>query len=124
MNLLILQSSSKAEQLILGVSTNISQTGIDRVAGLYVKGSTGTLVASAGRDLQLTAAALRNAGTGDTQLSAGRDLKLNTVTTSSSQNIVWDANNRLRSATKLLPTLTPGCNRLPFQGRWFTCVAS
>jgi filamentous hemagglutinin len=84
------QSSASGKGL-----NSYAQTGIDRVAGLYVKGSTGTLVASAGRDLNLTAAAVSNAGTGDTKLSAGRDLNLNTVNTSSSQTIVWDANNRL-----------------------------
>jgi filamentous hemagglutinin len=76
-------------------SNSFAQTGIDRVAGLYVSGSAGVLLASAGRDLQLTAAAVGNAGTGPTVLAAGNNLNLSTVTTSSSQNIVWDANNRL-----------------------------
>ncbi len=76
-------------------SNSFAQTGIDRVAGLYVTGSAGVLLASAGRDLNLTAAAVGNAGTGPTVLAAGNNLNLSTVTTSSSQNIVWDANNRL-----------------------------
>ncbi len=79
-------------------ANTLSNTGIDRVAGLYVKGSTGTLVASAGRDLNLTAAAVSNAGTGETKLSAGKDLNLGTVTTGSSQSLNWDANNHLRQS--------------------------
>ncbi|WP_158272886.1 hemagglutinin repeat-containing protein [Limnohabitans sp. T6-5] len=79
-------------------ANTLSNTGIDRVAGLYVKGSTGTLVASAGRDLNLTAAAVSNAGTGEAKLSAGNDLNLSTVTTGSSQSLNWDANNHLRQS--------------------------
>ncbi|MBL0283432.1 MAG: S-layer family protein [Zoogloea sp.] len=52
-------------------------TGIDRIAGLYITGSTaaGELIAAAGRDLGLTAATVENAGQGSTVLSAGRDLQ-------------------------------------------------
>jgi hypothetical protein len=53
------------------------------------------LIALTGRDMNLTAAQVSNAGTGATQLSAGNNLKLNTVTTASSQSLNWDANNRL-----------------------------
>ncbi|MGV0987131.1 hemagglutinin repeat-containing protein [Limnohabitans sp.] len=77
---------------------SFAQTGIDRVAGLYVKGSAGTLVASAGRDLQLTAAAVGNAGTGPTVLAAGNNLNLSTVTTSNSQDINWSSVNHLRQS--------------------------
>jgi filamentous hemagglutinin len=79
-------------------ANSFSNTGIDRVAGLYVKGSTGTLLASAGRDLNLTGAVISNAGTGDTKISAGNNLNLNTVTTASSQSLNWDANNHLRQS--------------------------
>jgi filamentous hemagglutinin len=79
-------------------ANSFAQTGIDRVAGLYVKGSTGTLLASAGRDLNLTAAAVGNAGTGPTVLAAGNNLNLNTVTTSNSQDINWSGVNYLRQS--------------------------
>ena len=65
------------------------------MAGLYVSGPAGVLLASAGRDLNLTAAQLQNSGTGPTVLSAGNNLNLSTVSIASSQSLVWDANNRL-----------------------------
>ncbi len=80
-------------------SNSFSNTSIDRVAGLYVKGSAGALLASAGRDLNLKAAEVSNAGTGDSQLSAGNNLNLGTVTTASSQSLNWDANNHLRQSS-------------------------
>ena len=77
---------------------SFAQTGIDRVAGLYVSGAAGVLLASAGRDLNLTAAQIGNTGTGATALSAGNNLNLNTVTTGTSQNINWDSKNYLRQS--------------------------
>jgi filamentous hemagglutinin len=76
-------------------ANNFSQTGVDRMAGLYVSGAAGVLLASAGRDINLTAAAVSNAGKGDTQFSAGNNLNLASVTTASSQSLNWNANNRL-----------------------------
>ena len=75
-------------------------TGIDRIAGLYITGSTaaGELIAAAGRDLGLTAATVDNAGQGSTVLSAGRDLNLATVTTARRQETVWDASNYRKDA--------------------------
>ena len=91
-----------------------SRTNLDRVAGLYVtgkndgSGSGGTLVASAGNDLTLLAAALINsqptaagvsasdaasASKGTTLLQAGQDLTLGTVTEASSNHLVWDRRN-------------------------------
>ena len=89
-----------------------SRTNLDRVAGLYVTGkrdgSGGTLVASAGNDLTLLAAALINsqptaagvsasdaasASKGSTLLQAGQDLTLGTVTEASSNHLVWDRKN-------------------------------
>ncbi|MCA3174070.1 MAG: S-layer family protein, partial [Burkholderiales bacterium] len=70
------------------------RTHIDRVAGLYVTGGNGTLIAQAGRDLTLTAAEVANTSvTGSTVLVAGNDLKLGTVTQSRSDRIVWNAAN-------------------------------
>lgn len=76
-------------------ANNFSQTGVDRVAGLYVSGAAGVLLAQAGRDMNLTAAQVSNAGSGPSALSAGNNLNLNTVTTASSQSLNWNANNRL-----------------------------
>jgi filamentous hemagglutinin len=83
-----------------GAGTNaFARTTIDRVAGLYVTGdgatAGGTLAVSAGRDLNLIAAQVGNAAKdGGTVISAGRDLNFGTVTTSSSNTLVWDANSR------------------------------
>jgi filamentous hemagglutinin len=76
-----------------------SQTGIDRVAGLYVSGPAGVLLASAGRDLNLTAAQVSNTGTGQTELKAGGSVNMGTVTESSSQSLNWNANNFLRQSS-------------------------
>ena len=85
--------------------TQVSITQIDRIAGLYVTGSDGQpgiLVASAGRDINSTAAIISNTSSASnerttqdgteanstnttqrsiTQLSAGRDINLGTVST-------------------------------------------
>ena len=70
-----------------GANTN-SLTRIDRVAGLYVTGqgtgvgaNGGMLVATAGRDINLTAAAIQ--AQGSIALGAGNNLNLGTVTTGS-----------------------------------------
>ncbi len=72
-----------------------SITNVSRVAGLYVTApSGGTLVASAGRDLNLSGAQIGNASTGgQTVVAATRDLNLGTVNTSSSQSLAWDSKN-------------------------------
>jgi filamentous hemagglutinin len=75
-------------------ANKFAQTGIDRVAGLYVSGPAGVLLASAGNNINLTAAQINNSGTGLTQLAAGNNLNLSAVNTSISQRVVWDADNR------------------------------
>ncbi|KQZ27064.1 hemagglutinin repeat-containing protein [Duganella sp. Root1480D1] len=75
-------------------ANSFAQTGIDRVAGLYVSGPAGVLLASAGNNINLTAAQINNSGAGLTQLNAGNNLNLSAVNTSVSQKLVWDANNR------------------------------
>lgn len=84
-----------------------SRTHIDRVAGLYVTGSGGTLLASAGRDVNLLGAALRNDGppvdgqaAGGTAIVAGNDLNLGTVQEAGSNHIVWDGNNHRSDASR------------------------
>ncbi|MEO8389919.1 DUF637 domain-containing protein [Polaromonas sp.] len=72
-------------------NNTFSMTGIDRVAGLYVTGNTagtpGTLVASAGRDLNLIAGVIgNNSSSGSTTLAAGNNLNLTTVTTANSSD--------------------------------------
>ncbi|MDM0058248.1 two-partner secretion domain-containing protein, partial [Variovorax fucosicus] len=57
-----------------------SGTNIDRVAGLYVTNPGGTLVASAGHDVNLVGAVIANAGTGKTSITAKNDINLGTVT--------------------------------------------
>ena len=71
-----------------------SRTNIDRIAGLYVSAPAALLLASAGRDVNLTGAVIGNSGRGGlTQLSAGQDVNLGSVTDATRQRIVWDAAN-------------------------------
>ncbi|MHC6085801.1 two-partner secretion domain-containing protein [Ralstonia solanacearum] len=79
-----------------------SITNVSRVAGLYVTApSGGTLVASAGRDLNLSGAQIGNASTGgQTVVAATRDLNLGTVNTSSSQSLAWDSKNWRKDSTQ------------------------
>ncbi len=67
-----------------------SRTHVDRVAGLYVTGSAGTLLASAGRNANLIAAAIQNQGSGDTRITAKNNVNLGTVTQGQSDHIVWN----------------------------------
>ncbi|WP_431132256.1 filamentous hemagglutinin N-terminal domain-containing protein [Variovorax paradoxus] len=62
-------------------SGGMGNTNVDRVAGLYVTNPGGTLVASAGRDVNLIGAVVANAGNGQTAIKAGNDINLGTVTT-------------------------------------------
>ncbi len=75
-------------------------TSLDRIASLVVHNPGGTLVASAGRDLNLVAANVTNAGAdGTTALVAGRNLNLSTITTASADNIAWNAKNWLQNSS-------------------------
>ena len=76
---------------------NFARTTVDSVAGMYVQGDDGRLILQAGRDINLTAAQVVNSGkSSQTVLHAGRDLSLNTVTTASRDDIVWDGDNSLK----------------------------
>lgn len=66
---------------------------VNRVAGLYVSNDAGVLLASAGRDVNLTAAVLQ---AGSVDMQAGRDLNLTSVNTSSSLDATRDARNFAR----------------------------
>ncbi|MCW8167262.1 hypothetical protein D8B22_20935, partial [Verminephrobacter aporrectodeae subsp. tuberculatae] len=75
-----------------------SRTHVDRVAGLYVTGSAGTLLASAGRDANLVAAAIQNQGSGDTRITAKNNVNLGTVTQGQSDRIVWNSTTQRSDA--------------------------
>ncbi len=70
-----------------------SSEQVNRVASLYVSNEAGVLLASAGRDVNLTAAVLQAASV---QVDAGRDLNLTTVNTSSHLDATRDARNFAR----------------------------
>jgi filamentous hemagglutinin len=74
-----------------------SRTNIDRIAGLYLTGSSGTLSAIAGHDLNLNGAVIDNAGSGSTTLAAGNNLSLGVVTERHAQSIVFDGRNHLNT---------------------------
>ena len=81
---------------------SFTRTAIERVAGLYVSGPAGELLASAGHDVTLTAAVIGNSGAGgQTQINAGNDLNLATVATGRQDNIVWDDQNHLNQGSTL-----------------------
>lgn len=75
-------------------NSQFSRTTVDRVAGLYVSNPNGILVASAGNDLHLLGANVRNSeADGKITLAAGRDLKLGTVTEAELNSQTWGARN-------------------------------
>jgi len=89
-----IQTTTQSTQTAMG-----SRTAIDRVAGLYVSGANGTLVASAGRDLNIVAGVVSNAGSGATSLDAGNNFTLSSVKTSDQLDVVWNANNYNKSSS-------------------------
>jgi len=89
-----IQTTTQTTTTQTGIANN-SRTGVDRVAGLYVSGANGTLVASAGRDLNIVAGVVSNAGSATTSLSAGNNFTLASVKTGEQNSITWDADNHL-----------------------------
>ena len=73
-----------------GVGVYSSQ-GIDRVAALYVSNPSGTLQASAGQDVNLTAALIHSEGS--VQIQAGRDIALDTVQIRTDMAVQRDSRN-------------------------------
>jgi filamentous hemagglutinin len=103
------------------------RTSIDRVAGLYVSNPNGVLVASAGRDINLTAAVVQNTGKdGSTVLDATRNLTLATVKIGESSNVTFDAKNYARfSASQEVGTqIQTGGNLLLKAGQDITAKAA
>ncbi|MBQ4776496.1 hemagglutinin repeat-containing protein [Pectobacterium versatile] len=77
-------------------SNRFSRDNLDRVAGMYVQGDDGKLLLQAGRDVNLQAAQLVSSGeNSQTQIAATRDINMTTVTTGSSDNVVWDKDNHV-----------------------------
>ena len=86
-------NSTSHSQQYGSAGNSLQQTRLDRIAGLYVDGGAGILLASAGRDLSLAGAQLFNQGPGGTWLQAGRDVNLATVSSSESRSVTWNAAN-------------------------------
>lgn len=72
-----------------GHTTNISAIG-----SVKVTGNDGSLVMSAGRDVNLTAASVENVGSGTTDIIAKNNINLGTVNISESHDLVLDADNQ------------------------------
>lgn len=87
-------SGALAMDIQPGAASLRGATIVDRVAGLYVSDPKGTLVASAGRDVNLIGALISNSGKeGTTEIGAGRDINLGTVTTSRQEATIRSAGN-------------------------------
>lgn len=83
------------------VNAQGSKTNIDRVAGLSVTGGTGTLLTSAGRDVNFIAASIQNQGSGDTVIAANNNINLATVTQRQSDRIVWNDKNKRSDSSRV-----------------------
>ncbi len=80
-------------------TSQFSRTTLDKVASITVLNDNSTLVINAGQDANLTAAQVVNAGdNSQTLIAAGRNVNLNTVTTASQDDVVWDKDNTLHQA--------------------------
>ncbi|QDL55364.1 hemagglutinin repeat-containing protein [Rhodoferax aquaticus] len=103
-------SSTTASSSGSAGSYSYSQTGIDRVAGLYVQGK-GVLYASAGNNINITGAEI--AGNGAVQLDAGNNVNINALTTRQTNtfNAGHAKNHLLTSQTSDVgSTITAGTN--------------
>ncbi len=83
-----LVSTTRSQQSNQGQQTNIAS-----VSTVALTGDTAKLRIQAGKDINLTAANVSNAGTGDTTLVAGNNLTMNTLNESVSHHLVWDSRN-------------------------------
>ncbi|WP_432239980.1 hemagglutinin repeat-containing protein [Herbaspirillum robiniae] len=83
-------------------TSQATRTSVERVAALYVANPNATLVASAGRDINLNAAQIANSGAGGTTtLAASRNINIGTVTERSTQALTWDADNKRQDASQI-----------------------
>jgi filamentous hemagglutinin len=76
-----------------------TRTGLSRVAGLYVSAPAANLIATAGNNINLQGAEVKNTGAGGkTALVAGNDITLSTVSESYTQANEWDGSNWRKEA--------------------------
>lgn len=92
---LILESTTSTGMATSGRSSS-SLTQIDRVAGLYVTGEKGILVASAGNDFSVLAGVLSSKG--DIQASAANNVNLGTVQTAYNSDLTANERNYIRAS--------------------------
>ena len=120
-----IQTTTQITTSQMGIANNL-RTGVDRVAGLYVSGANGTLVASAGRDMNIVAGVVSNTGSGATSLSAGNNFTLATVKTGEQNNIVWDGDNHLNygNTQSVASTINGGGNVNLKAGNDLTAIAA
>ncbi|WP_175625688.1 MULTISPECIES: hemagglutinin repeat-containing protein [Oxalobacteraceae] len=92
---LVVESTTSSATSSAGRSSS-SLTQIDRVAGLYVTGDKGILVASAGNDFSVLAGVLSSKG--DIQVTAGNDVNLGTVETAYKSDLTANDRNYMRAS--------------------------
>jgi filamentous hemagglutinin len=109
-------STTSSQSNAQGIRTNV-----DRVAGLYVSSDDGQMIVTAGHDLTLKGAAIRQgsllgtdtaaaqpaSASGRVVLSAGNDVRLDTVSETRSESVNWGGgNHRSESARTDVGTTT------------------
>lgn len=82
-----------------GKRTQTSNTGVDRIAGLYVNNPDGLLIVDAGNNVNLKGADIITAEGGITSISAKNDINAGTVGVSSTINTTKDSKNYDKTAT-------------------------
>ncbi|MDO9419610.1 MAG: hemagglutinin repeat-containing protein [Herminiimonas sp.] len=92
---LTIQSTTSTGSASAGLSSS-SLTQVDRVAGLYVTGDKGILVASAGNDFSVLAGVLSS--TGSIQATAGNNVSLGAVDTGYKSDLTASARNYIRES--------------------------
>ena len=90
-------SSTRDTQSEQGTATQLS-----RVAGLFVSGPAGTLIANAARDINLQAAQVTQLDKdGSTTLNAGNNINVGTLTEKRTQSIRWNSSNWREDASRI-----------------------
>ncbi|BEI03668.1 hemagglutinin repeat-containing protein [Edwardsiella ictaluri] len=80
-------------------ASRFQRTTLDNLAQVAVINDNATLVLHAGRDTDLTATQLINAGhASQSVIAAGRDININSITTASQDDVAWNADNTLHQA--------------------------